>query len=924
MKRLFSAGRKKVYDPGYEPEVTLFVAAYNEKDYVDKKVQNSLELEYPREKVRQVWVTDGSDDGTPEMLKKYRDQGVEVYHKDERAGKIAAMNRGVDFVKSPVVIFSDGNTMLGKESIRRIVNLFSNPKVGCVSGEKRIYSKDKDTAAGTEGIYWKYESTLKKWDAELYSVVGAAGELFAVRTDLFEHVEGDTLLDDFIVSLRIAMKGYTIQYDPEAYAIEAPSANVKEELKRKIRISAGGIQSILRLLPLLNIFQYGTLSFQYISHRVLRWTLAPLFLLLILLINTIITASEGFFDFSKLFTWLFWGQVVFYMMALIGWYLENHKIKIKALFIPYYFFIMNLSVYLGLRRFLKGKQSVNWERAKEALNQKETMAKRYIIILFLIFANLEFAYSCQHEYDASTGVIDGSNILPGDTLCLLGGNWSHLLIRNIEGTAQMPVLITNKSGAVIINTDWFYGMKLSNCSYVKISGAGQEQFKYGIVIQSVTNEYGAGMSIDAMSTDVEVEFLEISNTGIGGIYAKTEPDYSGDCSFPAVREKFTMFNTIIHDCYLHDIGDEGFYIGSSKYTGQTVYHCNDTIVLPHLMIGVKIYNNILENIGWDGIQVGSAVEDCHIFNNIVIRDSQKEEANQMSGIIIGGGSACDCYNNKIADGKGDGIDFLGLKGVNIYNNLIIRPGFNFHNEEPPDQFQKHGIWIGDLETQANQEISIYNNTIVSPRTFGVKLANTSFTDNILTNNIIVNPGAFQILGENAYINRHSPLIPLSESHNFLNPDTATARFVGPLQANYDLHYFSPAVNAGADLSSLGLQNDYLHRLRPFDGEYDIGAFECHDSTLFGVQSHIPEIKGHGIHPNPAGDIAIISIRLEKASYLKLELLDIHGKMLKRVFEGKLESGTNQFRINLPDIKSGLYLYRISNQNNSYTSRFIKN
>lgn len=363
LKRIFCKKKPEII-PDYEPEVTLFVAAYNEKDFVDKKVQNSFELEYPQEKVKQLWVTDGSDDGTPEMLKKYKDRGVEVYHKDERAGKIAAMNRGVHFVKTPIVIFSDGNTILGKESIRRIVNLFSNPKVGCVSGEKRIYSKDKDTAAGTEGLYWKYESTLKKWDAELYSVVGAAGELFAVRTDLFQEVEKDTLLDDFIVSLRIAMQGYTIQYDPEAYAIETSSANVQEELKRKIRISAGGIQSILRLKKLLNIFRYGMLSFQYISHRVLRWTLAPLFLPTILILNFFISLNQGFFEFGNIYTWLFWAQVLFYVAALTGWYFENRQIKIKVLFVPYYFFIMNLSVFLGLKRFLKGQQSVKWERAK--------------------------------------------------------------------------------------------------------------------------------------------------------------------------------------------------------------------------------------------------------------------------------------------------------------------------------------------------------------------------------------------------------------------------------------------------------------------------------------------------------------------------------------------------------------------------------
>lgn len=361
IKRLFN-GKSNSVDTEYEPEVTLFVAAYNEKDYVDAKVNNSFSLEYPQNKVRQVWVTDGSDDGTPDLLKKYADRGVEVYHTPERGGKIGAMNRGMDFVKTPIVIFSDGNTMLGKESIRRIVNLFSNPKVGCVSGEKRIY--DKSGAAATEGIYWKYESTLKKWDAELYSVVGAAGELFAVRTNLFQKVEKDTLLDDFIISLRIAMQGYTIQYDPEAYAIEAPSANVKEELKRKVRIAAGGIQSIIRLKPLLNIFKYKTLSFQYISHRVLRWTIAPLSLPIIFLLNLWFASNYGFGNFSNIYTPLFYAQVLFYFMALLGWYLENRNIKVKILYIPYYFFIMNYAVWMGIKRYFKGQQSVNWERAK--------------------------------------------------------------------------------------------------------------------------------------------------------------------------------------------------------------------------------------------------------------------------------------------------------------------------------------------------------------------------------------------------------------------------------------------------------------------------------------------------------------------------------------------------------------------------------
>lgn len=346
------------------PEVTLFVAAYNEADYVQRKMTNARGLNYPKEKVRHLWVTDGSNDGTPDLLRAMGD--VEVYHLPERAGKIAAINRGMAFVKTPIVIFSDGNTELGVESIREIVRLFQNPKVGCVSGEKRIHAKSADAAAGAgEGLYWRYESQLKKWDAEWYSVVGAAGELFAIRTALWQPVEPDTLLDDFIISLRIAMKGYTIAYSPDAYAAEFASANVQEELKRKVRIAAGGLQSIVRLAPLLNLFRYKTLSFQYISHRVLRWTLTPLLLGVALPLNGYLAVQQGLFT-PGVYPLLFWAQVACYLAAAAGWILERKELRLKVLFVPYYFVMMNVSVYLGLLRQLKGKQSVNWERARRA------------------------------------------------------------------------------------------------------------------------------------------------------------------------------------------------------------------------------------------------------------------------------------------------------------------------------------------------------------------------------------------------------------------------------------------------------------------------------------------------------------------------------------------------------------------------------
>jgi cellulose synthase/poly-beta-1,6-N-acetylglucosamine synthase-like glycosyltransferase len=365
VKRIFSPRQELKFNQDSLPEVTLLIPAYNEKDYVDQKMKNSQSLNYPKEKLKILWVTDGSDDGTNLLLEKY--ENVKLFHKDKRNGKINAMNRVMPFVKTPIVIFSDANTSLGKDSILHMVNCFQDSKVGCVSGEKRIVNKDTDTAAGAgEGLYWKYESTLKRWDAELYSAVGAAGELFAIRTKLYNEIEADTLLDDFVISLRIAQKGYTIQYNPEAYAIETASQDVKEELKRKVRISAGGIQSVIRLKSLLNIFKYGLLSFQYISHRVLRWTITPMCLLLLVPISSLLAIQEGITNFG-LYSMFFWMQVSMYLAAFIGWILENRSTRIKVLFVPYYFFIMNLSVVLGFFRFMNKNQSVNWERAKRAV-----------------------------------------------------------------------------------------------------------------------------------------------------------------------------------------------------------------------------------------------------------------------------------------------------------------------------------------------------------------------------------------------------------------------------------------------------------------------------------------------------------------------------------------------------------------------------
>lgn len=347
------------FNPDFEPAVTMIVAAYNEADWIVEKAKNMLEIDYPREKMQIIFVTDGSSDETPQILESYPE--FTVLHKPERAGKIAAMERAVTFAKNPIVIFSDANALLNKLSVKNIVRHYNNPEIGAVAGEKRIIVADQDSASGSgEGAYWKYESYLKKKDFEFYSVVGAAGELFSVRKDLYEPVEPDAILDDFMISLRINQKGYRVAYEPEAFASELPSASVEAEWTRKTRIAAGGIQSILRLLPLLNPFKYGRLSFQYVSHRVLRWTLVPLALVLIVLLNILLI------DYKPLYNILMVLQIIVFSTAIAGYFLENKKIGFKLLFIPYYVVMMNLAVFVGFKRFLTGKQTVLWKKAERA------------------------------------------------------------------------------------------------------------------------------------------------------------------------------------------------------------------------------------------------------------------------------------------------------------------------------------------------------------------------------------------------------------------------------------------------------------------------------------------------------------------------------------------------------------------------------
>jgi biofilm PGA synthesis N-glycosyltransferase PgaC len=347
------------------PEVCLIVAAYNERNYVDLKIKNSLSIDYPSDKFKIIWVNDGSDDGTPELVENYPE--VTLLHNPKRSGKIEAMNRGVEFSKSPILLFSDANTVLSKNSVRAVVRHFQDKTVGCVAGEKQFFQeKDQPVAAVGEGFYWKIESWLKRLDYQFYSTIGATGELFAVRRELYQRVEPDTLLDDFMISMRITQQGFRVAYEPMAVASEHGSSNVKEELKRKVRIAAGCYQSFFRLKKLLNPFFNFKLFFQYVSHKVLRWTLAPLSLISMLVSTVFILALQEPFGIFSIYSVLFILQVLFYGLAILGFFTQKNPLRIKLIYAPYYFVAMNYAMFKGFFRFLKGKQNVLWEKAERS------------------------------------------------------------------------------------------------------------------------------------------------------------------------------------------------------------------------------------------------------------------------------------------------------------------------------------------------------------------------------------------------------------------------------------------------------------------------------------------------------------------------------------------------------------------------------
>lgn len=341
------------------PTVTVLIAAYNEEGVIRKKIENTLFLSYPTELLNVVVVADGSADATTAIVKSF--SNVTLLYESERKGKSAAINRALGQIHSDIVVMTDANCFLASGTLEAMIPCFSDTTVGAVAGSKKVVASDRGMSDG-EGIYWKYESSLKQLESDFFSVIGAAGELVAFRRVYYRPIPAAAITDDFYLSLSINLQGKRVVYASEAMGVEAASLNLKDEWNRKVRIAAGGIQSLFYFTQALNPLRYPRLAFQFISHRFFRWVLAAPALIIILLSNVFLSrAGAGIFYTVSLAL-----QLAFYLFALLGYLFHDRAFKIKWLQLPFYFVMMHAAQPVGAIRYFSGKQTAIWKKAQRA------------------------------------------------------------------------------------------------------------------------------------------------------------------------------------------------------------------------------------------------------------------------------------------------------------------------------------------------------------------------------------------------------------------------------------------------------------------------------------------------------------------------------------------------------------------------------
>jgi cellulose synthase/poly-beta-1,6-N-acetylglucosamine synthase-like glycosyltransferase len=331
------------------PSVTFIVTVHNEEKRVKEKLENTLNLDYPRDRLEILVASDGSSDRTNEIVLGYQNQGIQLLDIADRRGKENAQKEAVKKATGEIIVFSDVATMLESEGLQQLVSNFSDSTVGCVSSEDRLLGRDGKPCG--EGFYVRYEMWLRRLESRAGSLVGLSGSLFAARKEVCEDFSGEMQSDFRTVlnSMKMGLRGVS---DPLAVGLYQDTANQKREWDRKIRTVLRGLTVFFRHLDLLNSFRYGLFSYQLFCHKLLRW-LVPLLLFMALVSNAVLYSRSLIFEITLL------SQVLFYGLAVLGLMREEFQ-KNNLIRIPSYFLAVNLAILFAWWRYLKGQRIVTW------------------------------------------------------------------------------------------------------------------------------------------------------------------------------------------------------------------------------------------------------------------------------------------------------------------------------------------------------------------------------------------------------------------------------------------------------------------------------------------------------------------------------------------------------------------------------------
>ena len=351
---LFS--NKTVKKALYLPHVTIVIAAYNEEKTLRATVENKLALDYPKENMEIIVVSDGSTDRTDAIVEEYEPMGVRLMRQEHRRGKTAALNRAIQESRGEIIVFSDANSLYAVDALNHLTANFADKSVGYVTG-KLTYGKQEGTNVG-DGCsrYMRYENFLRKAETGIGSIVGVNGGIDAVRNVLYEPMSPDQI-PDFILPLKVVEKGYRVVYDPDAILKEDALETSSDEYRMRVRVALRSLHAIRDMKHLLNPFRFGLFSWQFLSHKALRYL--AFVLLLAAFICNLLLIREG-----KVYQASLFAQSAFYIFAFTGWYLELEGKKLGIFYVPYYFCLLNVSSAHAFLKMLKGIRQETWEPRK--------------------------------------------------------------------------------------------------------------------------------------------------------------------------------------------------------------------------------------------------------------------------------------------------------------------------------------------------------------------------------------------------------------------------------------------------------------------------------------------------------------------------------------------------------------------------------